>query len=397
MQLKHISTIDFADREGAGEAVPEAVLPDWDPPEQGICWPRGRGSRLVLPLLPGRTAGEMILLFEVVPCLAPPLLSEQVLNVRVNGVLQRRAALTYPGAISVHVPAALAAQRPALELELEHRDVVRPELLSAGHSHGSRSIGFRSLTMLAAQNRQPDAAAITKAPVLPPHEMLSDDELIRYFASLGDNCEFGLKQRRLGVEPMDLLRFAGADLPGLLLGLSESFAGIIAPGAIDLELHEHHPRDEYVLSAPRYHFRSHTGQFEGDMDTPRLYIREMKKLTVMQRLLAGDLASGHRILVFKHNELTEHSDISPMLRAIAARGPATLLHVVRDPGKRRLGQVERIGPNHLRGYIDAFNPYSDASKPSSALWLEICRNAYRMWRASRLAKGNEDAPRADVA
>jgi len=33
------------------------------------------------------------------------------------------------------------------------------------------------------------------------------------FQSLGDNCEFGLVQRRGGAEPLELLRFAGIFLP----------------------------------------------------------------------------------------------------------------------------------------------------------------------------------------
>src|SRR5690242_4928537 len=38
-------------------------------------------------------------------------------------------------------------------------------------------------------------------------------QLLRKFESLGDNCEFGLVQRKAGIEPVYLLRFAGFEIP----------------------------------------------------------------------------------------------------------------------------------------------------------------------------------------
>lgn len=391
MYIKQAAALQFADHE-AGSAE---ILRGWDPPDEGVRWPQGRVSRLVFP----RPAwhGDLLLLFEVVPQLAPPLLTQQTLRVRVNGVTQRLAYLSHPAVMSVHVPAALAAERPALELDFDHPDVVRPDMVAGVQESRGRSVGFRSLTVLEVERRPAPAPAVPRAPALPPPETLSDSALAGYFASIGDNCEFGLMQRRAGAELMDLLRFAGTDLPGLLLGLGECFAEINTPGAIDLTVHPFEPRGEYVVAARRYNFQAHTGQFEGDMDVVRLYIRELRKLTVTQRLFAGDLASGHRILVFKHNDLTEHTNIGPLLEAIGAHGPAVLLHVVRDGTGRRLGQVEQVGPTHLRGYIDRFNPYDNAAQPSSPLWEQICRNAYAIWRGGRLAMDQQAVLRAEIA
>src|SRR5215471_8231464 len=47
--------------------------------------------------------------------------------------------------------------------------------------------------------------------------------------SLGRNCEFGLVQRNLGLEPISLLRWAGAKdrgVDGLVDGLRDGFAGL---------------------------------------------------------------------------------------------------------------------------------------------------------------------------
>ena len=40
----------------------------------------------------------------------------------------------------------------------------------------------------------------------------SDHDLVLDFESVGDNCELGIFQRRVGAEPLGLLRFAGAPL-----------------------------------------------------------------------------------------------------------------------------------------------------------------------------------------
>ena len=46
------------------------------------------------------------------------------------------------------------------------------------------------------------------------------------FESLGDTCEFGFAQRHFGIEPIGLLRWTGAPLPGLLDALGARFAGL---------------------------------------------------------------------------------------------------------------------------------------------------------------------------
>ena len=50
--------------------------------------------------------------------------------------------------------------------------------------------------------------------------------LMRRFCSLGDNCELGIAQRRLGAEPADLLRWAAIDVSALLRLLSDRGAAL---------------------------------------------------------------------------------------------------------------------------------------------------------------------------
>ena len=59
-------------------------------------------------------------------------------------------------------------------------------------------------------------------------------DLMLRFESLGQNCEFGLVQRRCGSEPLGLLRFASTPLPHLLAAFEGGFEGLGGPDAIEI-------------------------------------------------------------------------------------------------------------------------------------------------------------------
>lgn len=69
------------------------------------------------------------------------------------------------------------------------------------------------------------------------------------FESLGQNCEFGLLQRRCGAEPLGLLRFSSVRLERLIHGIRANFEGIDAPN--DVRLHCEKGRDEFASDQAR--------------------------------------------------------------------------------------------------------------------------------------------------
>jgi hypothetical protein len=66
-------------------------------------------------------------------------------------------------------------------------------------------------------------------------DTMTDAELLLQFESLGDNCELGLVQRRAGVEPLGLFRFAGAPLRHLIRALETRFAGMADPAHVRVQ------------------------------------------------------------------------------------------------------------------------------------------------------------------
>jgi len=375
VQLKELLSIDFADDHPA--------LAGWNPPEDGGRWAIAGRSSVTLPK--PDTTGDLVLLVTVDPFVFPPVLNRQSLRIKINGTILRAALICYRTVLACRIDPAMLTG-PEIEIGFEHPDMVRPAMISASTDQREYSVALRALALLETPRgaapverpAQPPAAAI-----LPPVAGLSDAELVQYFTSIGDNCEFGLMQRRAGAEPMDLLRFAGVPFDGLVRGITGGFAGIDDCDAAEYQIREGGGVREYVLNIRQFGLQSHTGVHEGEMPAIRLVSREVKKFRVLRRLFTADLASGNRIFVYKRNDPPPEADLRKLAAALRDHGPGTLLAVSLADAAHRPGTVEWAGEGLLRGYIDRLNPYDDATRPSSAHWEDICRQAYTLWRESR--------------
>src|ERR1700761_7486556 len=101
---------------------------------------------------------------------------------------------------------------------------------------------------------------------------LSDHDLAVQFESLGDNCELGLVQRRVGAEPLGLLRFSGTPLRSLLRAMAARFAQIGDPAYVRLEP-EH---GEYMVKLTKYDFTYHADAKVGEVDPDRLLKQQVR-------------------------------------------------------------------------------------------------------------------------
>jgi hypothetical protein len=208
-------------------------------------------------------------------------------------------------------------------------------------------------------------------------------ELFEQFESLGDNCEFGLVQRRAGIEPLGLIAFSFAYLQPLLSGLADGFDGIGRREDLRLYVFD----DEYRIKVTRYGFDYHTLKKVGEISETELLRREMMRLDLLKLKLLRQLRSGEKILVRKGNTLDPEAGPSPLpvpehymfalAEALARYGPNTLLWVV-EGGGQQPGAVEAVRDGLLLGHIDRFAPYPQADDFSFAAWCEICRNAHRL-------------------
>lgn len=210
----------------------------------------------------------------------------------------------------------------------------------------------------------------------PPADGKPIDELMLAFENLGDNCEFGLVQRRAGVEPLGLLRFAGISLEKLVAALHAKFDGL---GSIDtVTVYPHGPERELVVHETSLDTSYHTFRSEGDIDANELRQSEANRLGFLRRKLLQDLAAGEKIWVWRELGMTDPARLQPLLDVLRSLGPNILLWVTEADDGHPPGTVESLDPDFIRGYVERLARYENANDIRPASWFEVCENAYKL-------------------
>src|SRR5207237_2882630 len=116
------------------------------------------------------------------------------------------------------------------------------------------------------------------------------------FESLGENCEFGLVQRRCGAEPLGLFRFASAPLPKLLAALEARFEGLSNPENLEVQLSSN--GREYLVTDKKFQLLYHAWVQADEMTAEEVHRREVRRLPLLVRKLAEELGRAEKIFVF---------------------------------------------------------------------------------------------------
>jgi hypothetical protein len=203
-------------------------------------------------------------------------------------------------------------------------------------------------------------------------------ELMMRFESLGENCEFGLVQRRCGAEPLGLFCFASAPLPKLLAGLEAAFEGLSDADNLDVQLSSN--GREYMVYDKRFQLLYHAWVSAAEMSAGEVHQREMRRLPLLIRKLIEDLREAEKIFIFHGMEPLGEEEARRLLALLRSYGPNTLLWIEVADAEHPPGTVAWIGEGLLKAYIDRFAPGEDAHDLSLDCWIAICREAYRLWR-----------------
>jgi hypothetical protein len=98
----------------------------------------------------------------------------------------------------------------------------------------------------------------------------------------------------------------------------------------------------------------------------------------LARKFREDLRAAEKIFVRK-SATASFEEIAALHAALRRQGDATLLWVTLANGDRRAGEAEVCQPGLLKGYIDRFSAYEDATGSSFA-WFDVCRAAHALYR-----------------
>src|SRR5450755_1809165 len=170
-----------------------------------------------------------------------------------------------------------------------------------------------------------------------PEFCLDVPRLLQLFEGLGHNCDFGMVQRAVGIEPFGLFRFAACSAADLSLLLRTSFQQLGEPE--DLWLEEVGSAREYrVKSRQCSSFLMHTKRYDGRDDPEVVRSAEIESIRFLKKKLIRDLSLDRRLFVY-----------SGPFNIEAIRGIATQL---RTYGDNRLLWVKLADAAHLPGSVE---------------------------------------------
>jgi hypothetical protein len=329
--------------------------------------------------------------------IVPGEVTKQDVIVALDGVVIGQFSVREPFAWVMPLPSELIAGRSVLPLTFILPDAKRP--IDTGSSLDTRmlSIAFTRVSVIALPSHLTGIQWIRAeqaGPVRPAalsSEFLSDDgaalheaiesalglnvpALTRGFESLGDNCEFGIVQRKLGLEVLNIFRFCNVKLPDLVSALTDDLTAVSDPSSVTVDLNDADPR-EYVLTLSAYNMHWHTFSHENEVDSLALWRDHTVKLSYLRRKFYEGLRAGRKTYVIKHPERVPMGRAVALLLELNRHGRATLLCVEPASGKRRPGEVELLIPGLMRGYVERFAPEASVDLADPADWLRVLGNA----------------------
>ncbi len=373
----------------------------WARAEENFTWAVGHESHLLLPL--GQEAREFVLMMNVIPFVHPPDLGAQRLIVSVDETTVGMETLTRPAVLAWRIPVGLVRRAERTLVTLSHPDVARPRDVSGAADDRDLSISVSEVKVyhfqaaVSGNNPVPIGLTLggTAGPgfaILPGLELkewvtrrtgLTLTDLASRFESIGDNCEFGLVQRRCDTEPLGLLRFSGSFSNDVVRGIENGFDGIGDPADIEPVLEGEGTRREFMIHERKYGLVYHTFVYEGERSVDLMRSQEATRLKFLQRKFIDEMDAGEKIFVVKHGAAIPEAQILPIYLALNRGQPNTLLWVVPEETGRPAGTVEVLMNGLLKGYIDRFAPGNNAHDFSFDCWVRLCAHAYLLNRMMR--------------
>ncbi len=373
----------------------------WARSEDEFTWGVGAESHLVFPRQ--AAADEYVLTLDVVPFVRAPELPSQRLIVSVNDTVVGSTEISRPTLLGYRIPATLGRGSDRMVVTLQHPDAARPKdfseiaddralafalseaklyrVTNSAEAHHKR---LPTGLMLGSTRERGHGARghVDLTEWATSRTGLSIPQIALKFESLGENCEFGLFQRRCDAEPLGLLRFSSTFMRNLIRGIDNGFEGLGEIEDIDPRL-EGAPRREYMIHEKKFGLVYHTFVYEGQRSVWLMREQESARLKFLRRKFMEELESTDKIFVYKYGAGVSEEEILPLYMALNRYSEATLLWVVPAERDRPAGTVEVVMPGLLKGYIDRFAPDSNAHDLSFDGWMRVCANACVLERLQR--------------
>lgn len=289
-----------------------------------------------------------------------------------------------PFVASFPIPAGSVSGNRTAVLSIRLTEPKRPSEHSGTDDHRDLGLMIERIEVFGTNAPVRDAWPILHPDVV--HAPPDNEALLSYFESLGDNCELGFVQKRLGVTASSLLRFCATPVDQLRLGLANNFMGIDDPNGVTVvENGPDHAR-EYQIVIPRYGLHYHTLTFTHEAARKAVHDRELSKLFYKHAKFLEGLSQGDRIYVLKQNAPLSPATVWTIWFLLQKWGANTLLWVRQASTDEKPGVVRVIAPGLLEATVQGFADYTDATLGNDQAWIALCKKAIRVVSEARKAE-----------
>jgi hypothetical protein len=385
----------------------------WHRGEPNLTWTIANIAHINLPAPIGR--GPHMLRMSFTPLVIDGGVPGQDFTVLAHGVVLGQFHATAETTLVLPLPEELAHAGDTLPITLHLPDARRPNEFGATTDPRLLGLAFRSIEIETVGNLAAGAASLRGDDVASPPPLAESSrfldaapdalpdaiqqelglgvaDLLRGFESLGENCEFGIVQRKMGIEVLGLLRFGNVWLSSLLRALSDDFDAATQSSEMAVSVSHSVAQPEYIISLPRYRIRWHTFVRPQDMDEAAVLEREAAKLAYLRRRFLDGLRAARKICLLKREKPMSVAEAMAVFTDLNRRGANSLLCVGLAANGRRSGSVDLLAPGLLRGHIATFAPPDDVESVETADWLRLAANALildRQWRATASPVGEQ--------
>lgn len=407
---------------GNGDAGRPMLRDGWQHDPQGDAWTSGRVSTLELPAPPMK--GLYLARFTISPLYIRSFLTSQRITILLAGAVIGQYCTGTAVSLAIPLPTELFEAGGVLPFTF-----VVPDGLPMHRFDPTQSPNFLAFLLEAieitpvpsahsALTRVRDDDVASAVPISISERFLDEPvdelpgtikttlgiemtEILRNFESLGDNCAFGLAQRKADCEVLGLLRFGNTPLRSLMIALDDEFKATTDKAELTLSLPEgeHSQHGEYCLFANRYGIRWHTNVFGGgDTDQQAIFVQQAIRLGYLHRKFYEALRAGRKIMTISRAEPRKHpvalpfagepdlweekperlrfAEMVPLFLKLNEYGTNTLLFLTRCERNKRSGAVDLIAPGVMRGYVDDFVIRPEVNLRDHGAWVRIAINAW---------------------
>ena len=390
----------------------------WLHDPSGDLWADGRLCTLELPA--PAEEGQFLARFTLLPLYIRSFMTSQRINILLSGAVIGQYHSGTDTSLAIPLPAELFVPGGVLAFTFSLPDGLPLHLLDTPQAPNFLSFTLDSIEILPLPSRHAAVTRVRDDDVTAPTPIATSDrfldeavddlpsavkaalgiemtEILQNFESLGDNCAFGLAQRKGGCEVLGLLRFGNTPLKSLMIALEDEFKAAASKTEVKLRLLDGEG-SEYCLFADRYGIRWHTNVAGGTSEEDTIFAQQTMRLAYLRRKFYEALRASRKIFTVSRAEPRKHpiplpfagepevweekperlrfAEVLPLFLRLNEYGTNTLLYLTRCSHNRRSGTVELVAPGIMRGYVDDFVIVPDVDNRDHAAWLRIAVNAW---------------------